>query len=132
MPTVSIVQRISLSCDKEMLADAVAILHAFIPLSILGMTFAGKAQHAWTVVLAVLVIYLNWELDPERKCVLTRLEANLRDEEMDEFGGFLWNHLGKPFGIPFKKFDRAVNALFLVVAMVALFRYRHFCTSRHK
>ncbi len=109
-----------------MLADLVALLHSLIPLTILGMTFAGPAKYCWTVTLAVLIIFLNWELDPERKCIFTRIEASLRQKPMDEFGGFLWNHLGKPRGIPFKKFDTATNALFLIVAMVALLRYKFY------
>ncbi len=109
-----------------MIADVVALFHALIPLTIVGMTVAAAAERAWIVPFLVLLVFVNWELDADRKCVITRLEAHLRDEPMAEFRGFLWYHVGKHFGIAFAEFDRAVNTAFLVLAIIALLRYKHY------
>lgn len=105
-------------------ADAVALAHAMLPLSIFVFAFFGPARLAWVSPLLVLLFFLNWHLDPDHKCFLTRWEAHLRNQSMDEFGGYMWRYLGSRLNVDSKDdFYFTVNFIYLFCALLGLMRF---------
>ena len=106
-----------------MLANAVALAHALLPLSVVYFAAFGPSRLAWVAPAIVLLFFLNWHVDPENKCFLTRLEAHLRDMDAHEFGGYMWRYLGSHLHTDKDRFYFGVNLVYLMSALLGLARF---------
>lgn len=113
------------------LANFMAIIHAILILLIPITALLAPSKYAWISTIIVLSFYVNWEIDPERKCFLTRLENNFRGVKESSDTDYLYQRIGKVYfpTMDQTRFYRLVHLTYLIFAFIGLSRYVDRCIN---
>jgi hypothetical protein len=65
-------------CKTAPFADLVYLIHASYVLLILYYALIAPYSRAWVAAVLITAMFLNWSVDPNEECFLTRIEAYLR------------------------------------------------------
>ena len=113
------------------LANLIMWSHAALILMIPIFALFAPSKYAWISTVIVLAFFANWEIDPERRCILTRLEAKYRGTPVKDDTDYLYQRIGKVYfpTMDSTRFYRLVHLTYLILGFIALARYIDRCIN---
>ena len=114
------------------LANVIGALHGLLIVMIPVFAIFMPAKWSWVATVIVLGFFVNWEMDPDRMCYLTRLENKYRGIKDQNAGpGYLYTNFGKQYfpTLDPPRFYRLVHLTYLIFAFIGLVRYIDKCIN---
>jgi hypothetical protein len=110
-------------CDTIPLANIVFTFHLFIILSIFYFALFAHPRYSWIASLIVIAIFTNWNIDKDRYCILTKLEARLRCLKIvPGFTQRIVNNI-TGYNIDYKTINTSQTYIYTILLIISLYRY---------